>query len=137
MSYTIRLTGPSQRAYAKRLIDAAPDYAMVTIKAGDRTLEQNAKMWAMLTDISRAKPEGRNWPPETWKAAFMSYLGHQVQFVNGLDGSAPFPLGFRSSKMTKGQMSDLIEVIYEYGTRHGVKFEEEITRPKGQNNSLD
>ena len=126
MTYTIRLTGPTQRAYAKRLIDAAPDYAMVTIKAGDRTLEQNAKMWAMLTDISRAKPEGRNWPPETWKAAFMHALGHQVQFAEGLDGTGPFPLGFRSSKLSKPQMSLMIEYMFEYGARHGVKFETDV-----------
>jgi hypothetical protein len=135
MSYTIRLTGLSQRAYAKRLIDAAPDYAMVTIKAGDRTLEQNAKMWAMLTDISRAKPEGRNWPPETWKAAFMHALGHQVQFAEGLDGTGPFPLGFRSSKLSKPQMSLMIEYMFEYAARHGVVFEQDRTsapaRPEG------
>ena len=122
MPYTVRLTGPTQREYAKRLIDAAPDYAVVTVRAGDRTLDQNAKMWAMLSDIARAKPEGRSWTPEVWKAAFLHCLGHQVQFAEGLDGSGPFPLGFRSSKLSKAQMSDLIEVITEYGTRHGVQW---------------
>jgi hypothetical protein len=122
MPYTVRLTGPTQREYAKRLIDAAPDYAVVTVRAGDRTLEQSSKMWAMLTDIARAKPEGRRWTPETWKCAFMNALGHQVQFAEGLDGSGPFPLGFRSSKLSKAQMSDLLEVITEYGARHGVQW---------------
>jgi hypothetical protein len=122
MPYTVRLTGPTQREYAKRLIDAAPDYAVVTVRAGDRTLEQSSKMWAMLTDIARAKPEGRSWTPEVWKAAFLHCLGHQVQFAEGLDGSGPFPLGFRSSKLSKAQMSDLIEVITEYGTRHVVQW---------------
>ena len=124
MPYTVRLTGPTQREYARRLIDAAPDYAVVTVRAGDRTLDQNAKMWAMLSDIARAKPEGRSWTPEVWKAAFLHCLGHQVQFAEGLDGSGPFPLGFRSSKLSKAQMSDLIEVITEYGTRHGVQWNE-------------
>ena len=122
MPYTVRLTGPTQREYAKRLIDAAPDYAVVTVRAGDRTLDQNAKMWCLLSDISRAKPEGRSWTPEVWKAAFLHCLGHQVQFAEGLDGSGPFPLGFRSSKLSKTQMSDLLEVITEYGTRHGVQW---------------
>jgi hypothetical protein len=122
MTYTVRLTGPTQREYAKRLIAAAPDYAVVTVKAGDRTLDQNAKLWAMLTDISRAKPEKRQWTPETWKCAFMHSLGHQVQFAEGLDGSGPFPLGFRSSKLSKPQMADLITVILEYGDRHGVQW---------------
>ena len=122
MTHTVRLTGPAQREYAKRLIDAAPDYAVVTVKAGDRSLAQNAKMWAMLTEVSRAKPEGRNWTPETWKCAFMHSLGHQVQFAEGLDNSGPFPLGFRTSKLNKAQMADLITVIQEYGDRHGVEW---------------
>lgn len=120
MTHTVRLTGAVQREYARRLILAAPDYAVVTIKAGDRSLDQNAKMWAMLSDISRAKPEGRRWTPETWKCAFLHSLGHQVKFAEGLDGSGPFPLGFRSSKLNKTQMADLITVIQEYGDRHGV-----------------
>jgi hypothetical protein len=120
VTYTVRLTGQAQREYAKRLIDAAPDYAVVSIKAGDRTLEQNALMWSMLTEIARAKPDGRRWTPELWKSAFLHSLGHQVQFAEGLDGSGPFPLGFRSSKLNKAQMSDLITVIQEYAARHGV-----------------
>jgi hypothetical protein len=124
MTYTVRLTGPRQREYAHRLVDAAPDYAVVTVKAGDRTLDQNSLMWRLLTDISLARPEGRKWVPDVWKAAFMHSLGHQVQFAEGLDGSGPFPLGFRTSKLTKPQMSDLIEVIYEYGARHGVEWSE-------------
>jgi hypothetical protein len=124
MTYTVRLTGKSQREYATRLIAAAPDYAVVTIKAGDRTLDQNAKLWCLLGDIARAAPEGRKWTTDTWKCAFLHSLGHQVQFADGLDGSGPFPLGFRSSKLTKRQMSDLIEVIYEYGSRHGVEWSE-------------
>ena len=122
MTHTVRLTGAAQREYAKRLIDAAPDYAMVTVRAGDRSLDQNAKMWAMLTEVSRAKPDGRNWTPETWKAAFMHSLGHQIQFADGLDNSGPFPLGFKTSKLTKPQMADLITVIQEYGDRHGVDW---------------
>jgi len=125
--YTIRLTGQAQREYAKRLIDAAPDYAVVTIKAGDRTLDQNALMWVLLTDVAKSQPESRKWVPETWKAAFMHSLGHQVQFAEGLDNSGPFPLGFKSSKLSKPQMADLITCIMEYGDRHGVVWSEPRT----------
>ena len=125
MAYTVRLVSIKQRAYAHHLIDQAPDYAVVTVKAGDRTLDQNAKLWAMLTDISRACPEGRRWIPETWKCAFMHSLGHQVKFAEGLDGSGPFPLGFKSSSLSKKQMIDLINTIYEYGDRNNVQWTEE------------
>ena len=121
---TVILTGQPQRALAKRLVEDAPEMAVVNIRPATRSADQNAKMWAMLSDVSRAKPEGRHWTTETWKAAFMHSLGHQCQFTDGLDGSGPFPLGFRTSRLTKAQMADLITVIYEYGDRHGVRWSE-------------
>ena len=123
MTQTIILCGPSQRQIAKQLIDRAPPGAVVKISAAGRTLSQNDKLWAMISDISRAKPQGRAHTPEVWKALFMSACGHAVQFETGLDGQ-PFPVGFRSSRLTKQQMSDLIEFIYAYGSEHGVVWTE-------------
>lgn len=120
----IWLVGKSQREYALSALQQAPDNAVVSITKPTRTVPQNQKMWAMLRDVSEAKPEGRNWTPDTWKAAFMQSLGHQCQFAEGLDGSGPFPVGFRSSHLNVAQMRDLIEVICEYGTRHGVQWRE-------------
>lgn len=125
MAQTVILRGPVQRDFARYLIDRAPVDAVVTIAEAKRSLEQNAKMHAMLSDVSRAKPEGRCHTPEVWKCLFMSACGHAVQFENGLDGR-PFPIGFRSSKLTKAQMSDMIEFIYEYGARHGVRWTEPV-----------
>ncbi|WP_226780304.1 recombination protein NinB [Oceaniglobus trochenteri] len=124
MAQTVILRGDTQRRFAKGLIDRAPVDAVVRISEATRNADQNARMWAMLSDISRAKPEGRKWVPEVWKCAFMQSLGHQVQFCEGLDGSGPFPIGFRSSRLTVRQMADLITVIAEYGDRHGVQWME-------------
>ena len=124
MAQTVILRGDAQRDLAKRIIDAAPVDAVVRVAEATRNAEQNARMWAMLSDVSRAKPEGRSWVPETWKAAFMQSLGHQCQFAEGLDGSGPFPVGFRSSRLTVKQMADLITVISEYGDRHGIAWSE-------------
>ena len=130
MSQTVRLHGASQRSFAKSLIDRAPHGAVLTIREATRSTEQNSKMWAMLSDISRAKPEGRHWVPETWKAAFMHCLGHQIQFCEGLDGSGPFPLGFRSSRLSVSQMADLITCIQEYGDRHSVAWTDPAAQEK-------
>lgn len=120
----IYLTGPKPRAYAAAALAQAPDNAVVSITGPKRSVDQNAKMWAMLADVVRTEPEGRKWMQDTWKAAFMHSLGHQCQFAEGLDGSGPFPVGFRSSNLLVPQMRDLIEVIYEYGSRHGVEWRE-------------
>lgn len=120
----IYLIGQTQREYAAQALSQAPDNAVVSITAPKRSTMQNSKMWAMLQDVMRAKPEGRSWTADTWKAAFMQSLGHQCAFAEGLDGSGPFPVGFRSSNLNVKQMIDLIEVIYEYGARHGVEWRE-------------
>jgi hypothetical protein len=119
MAQTIIIRSQSQREFAKTMIDRAPENAVVTIKEATRSLDQNARLWAMISDVSRAKPEGRMHTPEVWKCLFMNSCGHAVQFEIGLDGK-PFPVGFRSSRLTKAQMSDLMEFVAEYGARHGV-----------------
>lgn len=121
MSQTIILHGPSQRSFAKSLIDKAPKDAVLTIKAAKRTIPQNDRLWAMLSDISRAKPEGRQHTPETWKILTMHACGHAVQFETGLNGQ-PFPVGFSSSKLSVAQMTDLITWIRQYGDEHGVQW---------------
>jgi len=127
MAQTVILHGPSQRSFAKTLIDRAPVNAVLTIREQNRTLDQNAKFWAMLSDVSRAKPEGRTHTPEVWKCLFMHACGHAVQFEVGLNGQ-PFPTGFKSSRLSKSQMIDLIEFLYEYGARHGVQWTEPEAR---------
>jgi hypothetical protein len=123
MSQTVILRGHSQRVLAKNMIDAAPINAVVRIAPEKRSLDQNSKMWAMLSDISRAKPEGRQHTPEVWKCLFMSACGHEVAFETGLD-DRPFPIGFHSSSLTKAQMSNLIEFVYAYGARQNVVWSE-------------
>ena len=123
MTQTIILASDKQRQLAIDVIRRAPADAVVKISAPKRTLDQNAKMWAMISDVSRAKPEGRMHTPEVWKCLFMSACGHSVRFEMGLDNK-PFPIGFSSSRLSKSEMADLITVIYEYGDRHGVRWSE-------------
>lgn len=120
---TVILRGPEQRSLACRLIRDAPTDAIVNVKAATRTLDQNAKLWAMISDVSRAEPQGRKHPPEVWKCLFMHACGWEVQFQMGLNGE-PFPMGYRSSRLTKAQCAELIEFIYSYGAEHGVEWSE-------------
>lgn len=117
------LRGDQQRALAKRLIDLAPADAVMQVAEPKRTLDQSAKMYAMLSDIARAKPMGRRHTVDDWKALAMNACGWECQFQEGLDGR-PFPIGFRSSQMTKKQMSNLIEWLYAFGAEHRVRWSE-------------
>lgn len=118
----IRLVGPTQRAAAKAAIDAAPDGWVVTVKQEKRRDAQSRIFWEVMGDLAKAEPEGRRWTKETWRSAIMHAAGHQVQFAEGLDGSGPFPIGFRSSRLSVGQMSMVLEFAFAYGAKHGVTF---------------
>ncbi len=121
MAQTIILRGDAQRDLAKRLIDKAPPDYVVKIAEPKRSDEQSRKMFAMLSDIARAKPLGRRHTVDDWKALAMNACGWECQFQEGLDGR-PFPMGFRSSKLTKSQMSTLIEWLFAFGAEHGVRW---------------
>lgn len=122
---TVILSGPRQVQLGHRLIDAAPSGAVLTIAEAARTNDQNALMWALLSDVARAKPEGRSMPTETWKCLFMQAAGFSCRFEPGLDGEGVVPIGFKSSRLKKAEFSELIEAIYEYGARHGVIWSDE------------
>jgi hypothetical protein len=119
----IRLLGPSQRAYAKAQIDSAEDGWIVTLREPTRSLDQNARLWAMLGDVARAEPMGRKHTPDDWKAVFMRECGWEVAFLPSLSGDF-FPIGFRSSQLTVRQMADLITWIMAWGDEQGIRWSE-------------
>ena len=122
--HTIRLTSPFARKRACELVMKAPDGFVASIAEPKRTLDQNDLMWSLLTDISVAMPMGRRHTPDDWKAIAMNACGWECQFIEGLDGR-PFPKGFRSSHLTKAQMSTLIEWLLAFGAEQGIRWTHE------------
>lgn len=122
---TIILSNPVARHRGHQLVEAAPHGSVLNVSLPKRSDDQNAKMWAMLSDVSRAKPQGREYPPEIWKSLFMAEAGFKPRFEPSLDGSGVVPIGYKSSRLNKAEFSDLIEAIYAYGAEHGVQWTEE------------
>lgn len=108
----------------QRAIDAirkAEAGQVVEIKAKTRSLEQNARMWASLTDVSRQVDwYGKKLTPEEWKDVFSASLKKQ-DVVPGIDGGFVV-LGRRTSQMTVREMSDLLSLMYAFGAERGVRF---------------
>jgi hypothetical protein len=123
MSHRIALTSKFQRERAARLCMTAPEGFIAEVREPKRTQAHSEKMWAMLTDISHAKPMDRRHTPDDWKAIAMNACGWECQFTEGLDGR-PFPQGFRSSQLTKSQMSALIDWLQAFGDEHEVQWSE-------------
>jgi hypothetical protein len=125
---TVILASAYHRHRAHRLIDIAPPGAVLNIQEAKRTNDQNALMWALLSQISRARPDGRVLPTETWKALFMNAAGFTCSFEPSLDGKGVVPLGFKSSRLRKAEFSDLIEAIHQFAAEKGIPLTDEIDK---------
>lgn len=124
MVATIYLRGQSQRDYAKSLIDKAPIGYVVKIGEETRRDAQNRKLWPMLQDIIDQVPECARYSREDMKLRFLNALGEEMRFLPELEGAGIFPVGLKSSTLTVGQFSALVEIIYAWGAKHGVRWTE-------------
>jgi len=123
-SYTVRLVGPSQKENAKRLIDRAPSDFVMKLAKETRSDIQNRKLWPMIADLQKQVPELGTYSAEDIKLRFMHALGMEMRFLPALEGSGMFPVAYRSSLLTVEQFSGLLELLYAYGAKHGVKWSE-------------
>jgi hypothetical protein len=96
----------------------------VEVKGPARTNDQNSKMWAMLTDITRQRKQinGQEFKPEQWKCIFMEALGHEQDILPKLDGSDFFVSEQSTSKLSVEQMSALIEFMFAWGAENNVEW---------------
>lgn len=117
------LVHDTARKRAAEAVMHAPEGARVKIEEARRTLDQNALLWPLLTDVARQKQHAdQNLSPEEWKALFMHACGRELRFLPALDGKGFVPFGMRSSKLTKAEFSELLEFILSWGAENGVTF---------------
>jgi hypothetical protein len=119
------LNGAAERARAIHWIGIAPAGTRVEFKQAKRTIEQNSKLWAMLTDVAtqvRWGYNGEKLSADAWKDIFMHGLKRELHTAPSLDRSEPVALGRSSSDLSKEEFSDLLELITEFGARNGVVF---------------
>lgn len=110
------------RRRAVQAIQSAPAGYVVKITPPTRSLESNAAMWAALNDVAaQVVWHGRKLDAESWKHIFSSSLKKQ-DVVPNLDGTGFVVMGVSTSRMTKNEMSELLELIQAFGAERGVNF---------------
>ena len=120
----LTITGHASRQAICRHVLSAPDGYQVEIKPATRSLDQNAALWAALTDISNQTDwHGIKLTPDEWKDLLSAGLV-KAKVVPNMTGDGFVILGQRTSKMTKRQMGDLLDLVYAFGTECGVIFSE-------------
>ena len=106
-----------------------PVETRIEFKESKRTLSQNDRFWAMLTDIATQKDHcGRRYSTDIWKCLLMHAWGREVKFIPALDGQSVMPLAFSSSDLSKAEMSELMEFMAAWGAENGVVFHDDEER---------
>ncbi len=117
------LDSPRNREKAHVWIEKAPRNTRLEFKLAKRSLPQNARMWAMLTDVaSQITWHGQKLTPDDFKLIFLDALKREVRIVPAIDGRGFVNLGRSSSDLSKSEMGDLMEIIAAFGAEHGVRF---------------
>lgn len=128
--YLVTINGPRSRSEALAIVGKAPVGARVEVKAAKRTLPQNDKMWATLTDIALQVPvEGKKHTPDDWKKVFLDALRAELdaeeETMPSIDGLRRVPVGNSSSDLSVEEMSLMIELMLKFGAEHDVTFGDE------------
>lgn len=123
---TIRLAGPPQRMLAKQAIDEAPEGYVMKLGAETRRDAQNRKLWPMLGDLRDQVPDMDGYTLDDIKLRFLNALGTEMRFLPELEGQGMFPVGLKSSTLTVQQFSGLLELLYQFGAKHDVRWSEPI-----------
>ncbi|TBY90463.1 NinB family protein [Rhizobium leguminosarum bv. viciae] len=122
----------ANEAFRQKAIDwirRAPMGTRVEFKGPKRTLPQNDRMWAMLTDLSvQLAWHGQRLAPDDWKLVMLDALRReaheQLRIVPNTDGTGFVNLSTSSSDLSKDEMAALIEIIFAFGAQHGVEWSE-------------
>ena len=118
-------TAPDRSRVAKWAL-TAPVGTRVEFRETKRTLPQNDKLWACLTDVAQQVVwHGQKLTPPDWKDMFTASL-RKARVVPGIDPGSFVLLGLHTSEMDKGELSNLIELIHAFGAEHGVTFHDSL-----------
>lgn len=94
--------------------------------ARPRSAEQNARMWAMLTDLSKQL----QWPvdgemqwlsKEDWKVIISAGLKRHQRIAKGIEGGFVM-LGESTSRMKMADFAAMIELLFAFGALHGIAW---------------
>lgn len=123
-----RLVHQEARRRAVQAVLDAQEGFVVTIKPPTRNLEQNAKLHALLGELSAQVPYGGKMRSiDTWKAILVSAhaiaTNEPTEIVAGLEGEF-FNLREATSKMSVARMSSLIEYAVAYCAMNNVKTDQ-------------
>lgn len=126
---TLVLWNDEMRERAIAWIKAAPKESRFVLKAPKRTLPQNDKLHAMLTDIARQHDHfSLKLSLTDWKRLFVAAWRNELRLIPNLTGDGVVQVGERTSELTIAECADLIEFLYAWGAQNNIVWSEPLDR---------
>jgi hypothetical protein len=126
----LTLDSTAKREQAIDWIRKAKTGSRVEFKGPARSLDQNSRFWAMLTDVAvQGRIKDRRFNTEDWKTMFMTAYaeerGLEIRHLPALNRAGMIPCGRSSSDLSVAEMSELMEWIAAWGAENGIKFHDQ------------
>jgi hypothetical protein len=116
----------NRETLAQKLL-ALPTGWRIVFQEPKRTVDQNSRFWAMLTALSVQLPwHGQRLTPDDWKLVMMAGLNQELRLVPNINGNGFVQLGRSSSKLSKAEMSELMDLIEVFAAERGVELGEPV-----------
>lgn len=120
----VHIRGKADRERIARWAAGVPTGTTVEFRAPRRSIDQNALMWSLLSQISKQVDwYGQKLTSEDWKDVLTASL-RRTRVVPGIDAGTFVPLGMRTSQMSKQEISELLELVIAFGAERSVTFRE-------------
>jgi hypothetical protein len=126
----LTLDSTAKREQAIDWIRKAKTGSRVEFKGPARSLDQNSRFWAMLTDCAvQGRINDRRFNTEQWKLMFMhAYAeerGIEIKYLPALNRAGMVSCGRSSSDLSVQEMSELMDYIAAWGAENGIKFHDQ------------
>lgn len=125
---TLVLHSDAMRAKAVRWVCAAPRDTAIVFRKPKRTLPQNDKLHAMLTELApQVEWGGKRRSVEDWKDIFTAALKSQqsgLEVVPGIEGGFVL-LGMHTADLRKDDFADLITLVEMFCARRGIMLRDQ------------
>lgn len=127
----ITINGSADRERAIAWINKSPAGTRIEFKAAKRSIPQNERFWAMLTDVATQHSiNGRKYTTEEWKmmflAAYAEVTGAEIRYLPAIHRAGMIPAGRSSSDLSVQEMSEVIDLMAQYGSENGVVFKDDV-----------
>jgi hypothetical protein len=83
---------------------------------------QNARMWAILRTIAKARPRhfGQIMDDDDYKVMFVHGLRKEARFIPDMTGEGVIPIPYSSSDLTVSEFNMLFEIIERFCAEKGI-----------------